>query len=120
MGKMHDKFKDLNMKRHAYINSRDLAGASVIQQTGLDTPEGLQRMISILLHKMDPEGKGVILTLEDMQKYADAAILEGRVNMLVNGLNDHLLFKLCTNAEMANAEAHAAEVFKAAGLDKVK
>lgn len=119
MGKMHDKFKNKDMKRHAIINSRDVAGASIIQQTGLNTPEGMQRMFNILLHKMDPKGKGVIVTLADLQNYAETSVIHGKQNTMVYGQFDSILFKLCTDAEMANAEAHAMEVFKDNGLGNV-
>jgi hypothetical protein len=119
MGKVHDKIKGRDMKKGAVIQSRDLAGASIIQQTGMDKPDGMHRMFNVLLHKLDPEGKGVLVTLADIQAYGEAA-MAGRQNTLVHGQYDAILFKLCTNAEMANAAAHAEEIFKAAGLGTVQ
>jgi hypothetical protein len=119
MGTMHDRFKGRDMKKGAVIQSRDLAGASIIQQLGMDKPDGMHRMFNVLLHKLDPEGKGVIVTLADLQAYGDAA-MAGRQNTLVHGQYDTILFKLCTDEEMARANAHAEEIFKAAGLGKVQ
>jgi hypothetical protein len=99
-----------NLMQDAILpKSRHARGSTVIQQMGLDTPMGVQRLMMILLAKLDPESNGINITLEDLNRAvsitADAPLGMGKANLLVRGKDDALFLKLCDEAEWAVEKA---------------
>ena len=94
------------MKTEDYIvpQATHIAGSTVIQQLGLDTPMGLQRMLMIILSKLDPESNGITITLEDINRSIDVQVKQGRDKWLVNGINDQIFMKMCTKEEVARIQ----------------
>lgn len=94
--------------RKDYIlpQAEHLAGATVIQQMGLDSQMGMQRLLMILLDKLDPEGKGVTLTLQDLNHAIHSTLTERRSEMLIRGESDQILLQLCTPEQIAVHREH--------------
>jgi hypothetical protein len=105
MGKINDRFKT---KQHEFIvpQATHIAGATVIQQLGLDTPMGLQRLLMIMLSKLDPESKGIFITLEDINRSIEVQVTNGRDQWLVKGEKDQIYMRMCTLAEIAQTQLH--------------
>lgn len=84
-------------------------GSTVIQQIGLDTPMGVQRLLMLLLSKLDPQGNGVTISLDDINHAvattAPPPLGVGKANMLIRGENDELLLKLVDDAEWVEWQA---------------
>jgi len=72
--------------------------STIIQQLGLNTPLGMQRLIMMLVHKLDPQGTGAVLTEADIRSFVDT-VTSGRKNISVIGQNNSLHLKLCDDAE---------------------
>lgn len=96
--------KNFDMKSGAVIRARDLAGASVSQQLGLNTPEGVQRLIMILLAKLDPDNQGVFISIPDLNMIIPKLV--ERPNLVVLGEKDQLFLKLCNTSEYTAIAAH--------------
>lgn len=87
--------------RYVIPQAEHLAGSTVIQQMGLDTEMGLQRLLQILLIKFDPGGYGIRVTLNDLNKVAAAMVEKKRNTMLVRGEDDAVFLKMATAEEVA-------------------
>jgi hypothetical protein len=94
-------------KRYILPKAEHIAGATIIQQLGLDTEMGLQRMLQIMLVKMDPESKGITISLDDINHAYKVTMEQSRKNWLVKGEADAIFMKMCTDLEMDNLRAFA-------------
>ena len=72
---------------------------TVIQQLGLNGPQGFSRLMLALLVKFDPECKGIELTQEDIEKVYEVSVIQGKQNVSVRGKPTSLVLQLRTDAE---------------------
>jgi hypothetical protein len=83
--------------------------ATIIQQLGLHTGEGLQRLCMLLVNRLDPQGHGILVTEKDVQEFAAVLTNEGRRHMAVVGMgNTGFVLKLVGD-DTGKALAEAAE-----------
>lgn len=75
--------------------------ATIIQQLGLNGPQGFSRLMMALLAKFDPECKGIELLETDVQHAYKLAVLQGKANISVRGKEDRLILQLRTDDEAA-------------------
>jgi hypothetical protein len=80
--------------------------SQVLQQLGLHKPEGVMRLISVLMHKFDPRGLGITIGPFDLQQAVHNATVEGRSQLQVIGQPDGLHLVMVSEAA-ARAGAHA-------------
>lgn len=87
--------------KHVVPRGESLHGSTVIQQLGLDTEMGLQRILQILTDKIDPESKGFYITLADINHAVETMVTHRRSEWLILGEDDQIYFRLCTPEEIA-------------------
>lgn len=113
MGKMHDRLKQEKTRQWVLPRTLSLANSTIIQQLGLDTEYGVQRLLQLMLNKLDPEGKGIRITLDDINNAVEQAITHGRQYFLIAGRDNGLDLKMGT-AEEAEAQRKEQEALAAA------
>jgi hypothetical protein len=73
--------------------------SQVLQQLGLHTPQGVMRLLTIVMHKVDPMGAGLVITQADVANAVQISTIEGRANLRVVGGADRLELRMCTDEE---------------------
>jgi hypothetical protein len=73
----------------------------LIQQLGLNSSQGLSRLLLALLVKIDPENKGIELTQDDVLRTQYSAVMLGRQNIHISSpsTNDRIVIKLTTDQD---------------------
>lgn len=76
----------------------------ILRQLELHTGKGLQRLCMLLVHKLDPEGKGLVINELDVQDFA-AKLDTGARNMAVVGKGEEgFMLKLVGEEEAKRFE----------------
>lgn len=114
MGKIHDKILAEKSRRYILPRALNIANSTVIQQLGLDTEFGMQRLLQLLLNKIDPNGEGVRLDLNDINNAVEQSMLHGRQYFLIRGENDALFMKMGTAKEAEEARMKEEALARAA------
>jgi hypothetical protein len=91
--------KEFDMKKNMVL-PRVLKNASIIQQLGLDTEKGFQRLFMILLHYADPERKGITLDLDTINVIVDKMANKHQNQLLVEGKDDKIFIKALDAVEL--------------------
>lgn len=76
-------------------------GSTVIQQMGLDTELGVQRLLLLLMVKVDPENKGFNITLSDINNALKTVVVDAKPDILIYGHNDKVFLKMVDAKEKA-------------------
>lgn len=71
----------------------------VIKQLGLDTPQGLTRLLLALIAKYDPDGHGITITPADIMKTVEIAVNQRRQNIMVHGRGENIILMLKTDED---------------------
>lgn len=91
--------KHVDMKKNMVL-PRLIGQASVIQQLGLDTPQGVQRLLMMLLHYADPESKGIVFDIPTINKIIHKMVDEHKNNLSLIGEDDKLIIKAVDGVEL--------------------
>lgn len=71
----------------------------MLRQLGLHSPEGLMRLLTILMHKVDPRGAGIVISTQDLAEAVTISTVQGRANLQVRGTGDAIHLRMTTEAE---------------------